>query len=174
AIKNVLKICLFFIGLSIFLQAPHTILAKESNDTVDILFTHDLHDNFYPFEVSEGGVTYTAGGYARLYTAIQQEKKEAPDALLVDAGDYSMSSLFQTINPTHPPELTMMREMGYDVTTIGNHEFDMRPVGLADSLSAAKESGDPQPKIVASNTIFPDEVNLTPSINAWKRSMNDY
>ena len=174
AIKNVLKICLIFIGLSMFLQAPQTILAKESNDTVDILFTHDLHDNFYPFEVSEGGETYTAGGYARLYTAIQQEKKEAPDALLVDAGDYSMGSLFQTINPTHAPELRMMGEMGYDVTTFGNHEFDFRPEGLADSLSAAKESGDPLPKIVASNTIFPDEENLTPSLKALKTSMNDY
>src|SRR5699024_4496173 len=149
-------------GLSMFLQAPQTILAKESNDTVDILFTHDLHDNFYPFEVSEGGETYTAGGYARLYTAIQQEKKEAPDALLVDAGDYSMCSLFQTTNPTLAPEPRMFVEMGYAVTTFGNHEFDFRPEGLADSLSAGKESGDPLPKIVASNTIFPDEKNLTP------------
>src|SRR5699024_8313398 len=98
AINNVLKLCLIFIGLSMFLQAHQTILAKESTDTVDILFTHDLHDNFYPFEVSEGGETYTAGGYARLYTAIHQEKKEAPDALLVEAGDYSMGSLFQTKN----------------------------------------------------------------------------
>src|SRR5699024_2720838 len=148
---------------SLFLLVPIPTFAKEANETVDILFTHDLHDNFYPFEVSEGGETYTAGGYARLYTAIQQEKKEAPDALLVDAGDYSMGSLFQTINPTHAPELRMMGEMGYDVTTFGNHEFDFRPEGLADSLSAAKESGDPLPKIVASNTIFPDEENLTPS-----------
>src|SRR5699024_6360106 len=103
-----------------FLQARQTILAKASNDTVDILFTHDLHDNCDTFEVSEGGETYTAGRYARLYTANQQEKKEAPDALLVDAGDYSMGSLFQTINPTHAPELRMMGEMGYDVTTFGN------------------------------------------------------
>src|SRR5699024_3876567 len=165
-IKNVLKICLIFIGLSMFLQAPQTILAKESNDTVDILFTHDLHDNFYPVEVSEGGETYTAGGYAGLYTAILQEKKEAPDALLVDARDYSMGSLSQTNKPTHAPELRMMGEIGYDVTTDGNHEFDFRPEGLADRLSAAKDSGDPQPKIVPSNTNFPDEGNLTPSLKA--------
>src|SRR5699024_3225444 len=148
--------------------------AKESNDTVDILFTHDLHDNFYPFEVSEGGETYTAGGYARLCTAIQQEKKEAPDALLVDAGDYSMESLFQTINLTHAPELRMMGEMGYDVTTFVNHEFDFRPEGLADSLSGAKESGYPLQKIVATNTILPDEKNLTPSLKAKNTTMNDY
>src|SRR5699024_1071023 len=98
-----------------------------------------------------------AGGYARLYTAIQQEKKEAPDALLVDAGDYSMGSLFETINPTHAPELRMMGEMGYEVTTFGNHEFDFRPEGLADSLSATKESANPQPQIVASKTIITDK-----------------
>src|SRR5699024_8803539 len=85
-----------------------------------------------------------------------------------------MGSLLQTINPTHAPELMMMGEKGYDVTTFGNHEFDFGPEGLADNLAAAKESGDPLSKIVASNTIFTDEENLTPSLKALKTSMNDY
>src|SRR5699024_12513482 len=68
----------------------------------------------------------------------------------------------------------MMWEMGDDANTFSDHGFEFRPEGLSDSLSAAKESGDPLPRIVASNTSFPDEGNLTPSLKALKTSMNDY
>jgi len=50
-------------------------------------------------------------------------------------------------------ELVLMKEMGFDVTTLGNHEFDLKPEGLARILeSAAKKSKLPQ--IVSSNVIF--------------------
>lgn len=44
----------------------------ESNDEVTILFTHDLHDNLLPFEAEEKQVV---GGVARLYEAIEEERK---------------------------------------------------------------------------------------------------
>src|SRR5699024_2421530 len=135
-----------------------------------------LHDNFYPFHHVEDGESKSVGGYARLYSAIQHEKEKYPDALLVDAGDYSMGSLFQTINMSDAPELRMMGHMGYDVTTFGNHEFDYRAEGLAKSLEAAKESGDDIPEIVASNMTFPtdDQGNLSPSLQSLKDAIDDY
>jgi 2',3'-cyclic-nucleotide 2'-phosphodiesterase (5'-nucleotidase family) len=77
--------------------------------------------------------------------------------ITVDAGDFSMGSLFQTIYATDAPELRALGAMGYDVTTFGNHEFDYRQQGLADMLNAAKESGDPLPAIVQANYTTPQD-----------------
>ncbi len=132
--------------------------SATSEESLTILFTHDLHDNLLPFEVERNKEKHTVGGYARLYSAIQAQKEIDRDALLVDAGDFSMGTLFQTIYATDAPGLRMLGEMGYDVTTFGNHEFDFRADGLAASLQVAKDSGDPLPKIVSSNMSFPKDV----------------
>lgn len=113
-----------------------------------ILFTNDLHSHLLP-AVNEDGGEY--GGYARLMTVIRQQKEAYPDAILVDAGDFSMGSLFQTAYPTSAIELRMMGAMGYDVTTFGNHEFDYLPKGLASMLNAASSCGEPVPAIVNAN-----------------------
>ena len=135
-----------------------------------ILFTHDTHDHFLPMPDEEGG---EYGGYTRLATLIQQERAAHPDALVLDAGDFSMGSLFQTIYATEAPELRALGAMGYDATTLGNHEFDYRARGLAEMLNAAVESGDPVPPIVQANYKPPAEDVDTWA--AWNRyGIGDY
>lgn len=129
-------------------------LAAEEKQPVTILFTHDLHSHLLPSE-KEGGGTY--GGYARLMTVIKQQKQAHPDAFLVDGGDFSMGSLFQTAYTTSAIELRIMGAMGYDATTFGNHEFDYLPQGLASMLDAAVESGEALPAIVDANYLPPQE-----------------
>ncbi len=119
---------------------------------VTVLFTHDLHSHLLP-SAKEGGGEY--GGYARLMTAIQAERAKAPDAILVDGGDFSMGSLFQTAYPTAATELRIMGAMGYDATTFGNHEFDYLQAGLAGMLNAAVDSGDPLPALLNCNYLPP-------------------
>lgn len=133
-------------------------IKANNKDELTILFTHDLHDNLDSYEMLVDGKTETRGGFARLSTAIQEERKIDPDLLLVDAGDYSMGTLFQTIFSTHSPALRLMGQMGYDATTLGNHEFDFRSDGLTQSLKAAMATGDPLPEIIASNTKFPEDM----------------
>ena len=130
------------------------IFASEKDDTVTVLFTHDLHSHLLP-SVSESGDEY--GGYARLMHAINEEKKKSPDAILVDAGDFSMRSLFQTAYAKSAIELRIMGKMGYDVTTFGNHEYDYLGGGLASMLNAAVDSGDPLPYIVEANYLPPEK-----------------
>ena len=130
------------------------IFASEKDDTVTVLFTHDLHSHLLP-SVSESGDEY--GGYARLMHAINEEKKKSPDAILVDAGDFSMGSLFQTAYAKSAIELRIMGKMGYDVTTFGNHEYDYLGGGLASMLNAAVDSGDPLPYIVEANYLPPEK-----------------
>ena len=124
--------------------------ADENHATV--IFTHDLHSHFLPTPTDHGG---EVGGYARLATLIKQQKEKNPNAILVDGGDFSMGSLFQTAYATSATELRLMGEMGFDVTTFGNHEFDYLEEGLSDMLNAAKASGDPLPAIVESNYLPP-------------------
>ena len=45
----------------------------------------------------------------------------------------------------------MLGQIGCDVTTLGNHEFDYQSKGLADMLNAAKNSGDTVPSLVLCN-----------------------
>ena len=107
---------------------------QETNVTT-ILFTHDLHSHFLPQPTAEGG---ESGGYARLKTVIDGERAMNPDALLVDGGDFSIGSLIQTLYTTQAAELRTMGAMGYDAVTIGNHEFDHKGVGFAETLNSAK------------------------------------
>lgn len=119
---------------------------------VTILFTHDLHSHLLP-AADENGNSY--GGYARLKTLIDREKAEAPDALFIDGGDFSMGSLFQTSFRTSAVELRVMGALGIDVTTFGNHEYDYGPEGLGDMLNAAANSGDPLPILVETSFLPP-------------------
>ena len=96
--------------------------AAGGDEEITILFTHDLHSHLLPSANESGEGEY--GGYARLMTVIKQQRAIDPDAVLVDAGDFSMGSLFQTAYPTTAIELRMMGEMGFDATTFGNHEYD--------------------------------------------------
>ena len=109
----------------------------QQKGNATILFTHDLHSHFLPSADRFGG---TVGGYARLMTLIKAEREKNPDALLLDGGDFSMGSLFQTAFTTSALELRLMGAMGYDVTTFGNHEYDYLSSGLCSMLYAALES----------------------------------
>ena len=161
-----LALCLLAAGLPLTASAASTSPVYEST----ILFTHDTHDHFLPMPDEEGG---EYGGYTRLATLLKQEREAHPDALTLDAGDFSMGSLFQTIYATHAPELQALGAMGYDVTTLGNHEFDYRAQGLAGMLNAAVDSGSPLPAIVQANYKPPE--SDTTSWEAWERyGIQDY
>ena len=144
--------------------------AAGAEYTSTILFTHDTHDHFLPMPDETGG---EYGGYTRLATLLKEERAKYPDALTLDGGDFSMGSLFQTIYATHAPELRALGAMGYDVATLGNHEFDYRAKGLAEMLGAAVDSGDPLPALVQANYKPPQ--GDTASWQAWERyGIQDY
>ncbi|MEE6451688.1 bifunctional UDP-sugar hydrolase/5'-nucleotidase [Gottfriedia acidiceleris] len=152
------------------------VYAENTKKSITILFTHDLHDHLLPFNILENGQIEQAGGYARLQSAINHEIQKDPNLLLVDAGDYSMGTLFQSIYSSDAPELRLLGQLGYDVTTLGNHEFDFRAKGLAESLNSARNSRERLPQVVASNVIYPKDKNgnITPSLMNLKQSMNNY
>jgi len=169
--KNVSLVIIFILLITNFLSQA---FASSSEKKLTILFTHDLHDHLIANKVEIDNKVIQSGGYCRMKTAIDQQKKEKENNILVDAGDYSMGDLFQSLYASDAPELRIMGLMGYDVTTFGNHEFDFRDSGLTRHLYAAKNSGDKLPQIVNSNIKFPLGENMTKSLLDLEKAMSAY
>jgi 5'-nucleotidase / UDP-sugar diphosphatase len=100
-----------------------------NNGTVSVIFTGDMHSHLDAQE--------NVGGFAKLKTVVDEINTKFPDSFLLDAGDFSMGTPFQTIFKSEASELRMMGAMRYDVVTLGNHEFDYRPDGLTKMLNTA-------------------------------------
>ena len=138
-----------------------------------ILFTHDLHSYLLPHKVlTEDGRQVQQGGYAKLAYVIKEQRiYQQNKTLRVDAGDFSMGTLFHTSFLNEASELRLMGKMGYDVTTFGNHDFDFHAEGLAKMLQTARSKSQQLPALVASNIIFSRN---DPGDAALKQAFKDY
>lgn len=151
---------------------------QEKSEEVKILFTHDMHSHLDTFKVKKGdGETKEVGGFARMKTMIAEKRKENPGTLVVDAGDFSMGTLYQTISETKAPELTLMGKMGFDVTTLGNHEFDYRSKGISNMLNVAAKTKKEDtsfsfPELVSANIDW--EKNIDKEDREFRDALENY
>lgn len=132
---------------------------------VVILHTNDLHSfvsglgplaDYTPDWLNGDG---TIGGFGRLASLIERERRDPrPGAslLTVDAGDFTFGTAFAYLARTVGLELRLMEAMGYDGTTLGNHEMDWSPAGTAQVVNAGLED-DSHLRILSSNLVFADE-----------------
>ncbi len=90
-----------------------------------ILHTNDTHSCIYPLNVNLADTMLAGrGGFLRRLSMIEGERRAHPDnLLLIDSGDFSQGSPYYTLF-YGDVETELMNMMGYDVGTIGNHEFD--------------------------------------------------
>ena len=149
--KQKIKAISLFIIFILFFSSFTAFAQDTESATADIVFTHDLHSYIDPVQVNENGVLVEKGGFARIKTIIDSVKKQNENTFVLDGGDFSMGTLYQSVFSEKALELRLLGLMGYQATTIGNHEFDYRSDGLAKMLDAAKASNDPLPMIVQSN-----------------------
>ena len=106
--------------------------------TISIIFTHDMHSQMDAVKITENGKTREQGGFARMATIFSEiSPNYRKDSFVLDGGDFSQGSIYQTIYTDYASELRMMGYLGYDVTTLGNHEFDFRSAGLSSMLENA-------------------------------------
>lgn len=82
-----------------------------------ILHTNDMHSNVRPEQPAK------AGAMARVKAAVDSIRLAEPHVMLLDAGDDVQGHMYFTLFGGRV-EYEMMNRMGYDATTIGNHEFD--------------------------------------------------
>ncbi|NCB06521.1 MAG: bifunctional metallophosphatase/5'-nucleotidase, partial [Clostridia bacterium] len=66
--------------------------AAAEEQTLTILFTHDMHSHLDCVTGENGKF----GGLTRLKTLLDQRRAARPDALVVDGGDFSMGTLYKT------------------------------------------------------------------------------
>lgn len=128
-----------------------TALADSKEKEVDVMFLHDTHSHLNEFATVEDEKTQVLGGFAKIKTLINEQKEDNPDTLVLDAGDFSMGTLIQVMYEEEASEIRMMGEIGVDVATFGNHEYDYKAKGLANMLNNAVVSGDKLPAMVVCN-----------------------
>lgn len=134
--SNLLKRIFALILITALLSTALVSAKSKTASEVQILFTHDLHSRIEAETVSGKSM----GGFARIKTLIDAKREENEATFVVDGGDFSMGTLYQVLYETHASELTLMGYMGYDATTLGNHEFDYRSQGIANMLNVAKQN----------------------------------
>ncbi len=151
--KTMLRMTVILVVLFI---ASQSLIAVER---LTIIHTNDLHSELMGFPPSidytphTTGDDATTGGWARIATIINETKKSRTNPVIVlDAGDYTMGSLFHTICREEGLELRLLGAMGYDAVGVGNHEFDFMPLGLARMLNSAHNKGK-IPLVLLSNAI---------------------
>ena len=103
-----------------------------------MLHTNDTHSTVVPVNKNlEDTLISGRGGFLRRATVVEQERAKHPDLLLFDSGDFSQGSPYYTMYKGEV-EVGLMNVMGYDATTLGNHEFDNGLDNLARLVRMAK------------------------------------
>jgi len=148
-------LCLFGASLAFAAeQGERSFTILHTNDWQSRLLGFGPNNEYSPATTNDDG---TAGGVARLSTLIKQRRAAAGEQplLLLDGGDFTMGTLFHTVTRETGGELRLMSELGYDAATLGNHEFDFRPAGLAAMITAAHRiAGDGLVPLLSSNLRF--------------------
>jgi len=103
----------------------------QLDNVVTMLHTNDTHGT-WPETYYYG----TPEGFAFLASIIKAERAKNPNVLLLDAGDTFQGNAFaQYFRNSDPnPIAGGMNLLGYDVFTIGNHEFNFGPATFATML----------------------------------------
>ncbi len=147
---------LSFLYLTACSQDKATIIENSTEKKLTIFITNDIHgkiDNF-----------------AKVKYLVDQEK-EITNVLLTNAGDiFSGNPIVDNYPEKGFPIIDLMNRVGYDISVIGNHEFDYGETNLKNRMQQAefkwicanvdaKSSVIPQPSPFVNITI--DEIKVT-------------
>ena len=98
------------------------LLDQKSEYKLTILHTNDQHSRIEPFDATDAR-NANKGGFARRATLIQQIREQEKNILLLDSGDIFQGTPYFNFYGGEL-EFKLMSMMGYDASTMGNHDFD--------------------------------------------------
>ena len=123
------KILSFFLSLviAILFVSPITVLAdSELSDDIVVLYTNDVHTYI------DGQLSYD------VIAAIKKDlQKEYKHVILADAGDHVQGTAYGSMDKGKSI-INLMNAAGYDVATLGNHEFDYNMNGCMNVIDWAE------------------------------------
>ena len=111
------------------------LLTPQTDETlITILHTNDTHSQIDPLPPNSPDAG--KGGAARRATLVKRLRRENPQTLLVDAGDAFQGTPYFNLYRGEV-EYKVMSTIGYDVVTLGNHDFDNGVEALAAAMKFA-------------------------------------
>ena len=125
--KHMKKLLSLLLVLCLVLSLSCTAFAAGAEKPLDgktvILHSNDVH----------GAIDL----YAAMAAMKADYEAQGAEVILADAGDYSQGTVYVSVNKG-ADAVTMMNATGYDVVTLGNHEFDYGYAQLVENMKAAK------------------------------------
>lgn len=119
------------IGQSAFAIEKNSTLRKSKK--LVILHTNDTHSNIDAFPINHPKYP-SMGGVVNRYKLIQKIRSQHEHVLLLDSGDiFQGTPYFNKYKGVL--EMKLMSKMGYDASTLGNHDFD---IGIDGFCAASK------------------------------------
>jgi 5'-nucleotidase len=125
--KQMKKLLSVLLAVLMVFSLMSTALAVGAEDSLEgkvvILHSNDVH----------GAIE----GYAKIAALRDQYKAAGAEVILADVGDYCQGSTYVSLSKG-ANAIEMMNTAGYDVATLGNHEFDYGYENLMTILKDAK------------------------------------
>jgi 5'-nucleotidase len=126
----------FFSNTNSFTEFASPLLQPGKDETlITILHTNDQHSQIDPLPANDRNAG--KGGVARRATLVKRIRAENPNTLLVDAGDAFQGTPYFNLY-RGVVEYKAMTAIGYDIGTLGNHDFDNGVEALAEAMKYAK------------------------------------
>ena len=116
---------------------PPTPVGELDGKTV-ILHSNDVHGSI--MTINDKGKPEAVGslmGYANMAALAADYEAKGANVIIADAGDFSQGSTYVSTSKGLEA-VNMMNAAGYDIATLGNHEFDYGYAQLTDNLKSAK------------------------------------
>jgi 5'-nucleotidase len=124
-----------FLFTNSFAEFATPLLQPAKDETlITILHTNDQHSQIDPLPANDRNAG--KGGVARRATLVKRIRAENPNTLLIDAGDAFQGTPYFNFYKGEV-EYKSMSAIGYDVVTLGNHDFDNGVEGLAAAMKFA-------------------------------------
>jgi 5'-nucleotidase len=102
---------------------------------ITILHTNDTHSQIDPLPANDRQYP-DKGGVARRATLVKRVREDNPNTLLIDAGDVFQGTPYFNFFKGEV-EYKSMSLIGYDIVTLGNHDFDNGVEALAAAMKFA-------------------------------------
>ena len=117
----------------------HEVIVKGEEEvteqTIRVAATSDVHGRIYPYDYAIDGKDDDAG-LAKVSTIVNSLRAENPNMILMDDGDTVQDNSSELFNDLEVhPMVEAMNSIGYDIWTLGNHEFNFEKEFIERNIS---------------------------------------